>query len=548
MKFYVAALTVFFCVSMSFIFPQVTQATFYFDQLYCLDCHHSRVDKLHEDHNEEECNKCHDGNPQPGNVQAGNCIACHEHDDGKCFLVDDHPSGAQCSACHFECGTPPADHIDSCLACHVADNLHDYPGHSDCIQCHGHGGPVEPNNCIICHPLGDPGKCNLSNYHDPNMGAECFTCHTECEAGPTTTTTSLTYNHIANDCLTCHVVDTLHAGLGHGNCADCHNGAPQAGNVTPTNCVVCHPQVAPGSCNLVEGHDPGFGADCLSCHTECGTGSSSTTTILLWNHMQYNCLDCHIVDALHGGVGHANCAVCHNGPPQLDNVIPLNCVVCHPLTDPGECNLVRLDVHQGNTCFGCHDHFECRDTTTTTTAPTTTTTIATTTTTTTAPPTTTTTIVTTTTTVEPTTTTTEPTTTTTEPTTTTTEPTTTTTTGADSDDDGIPDDTDICPNTPNPGQEDTYPPGGNGIGDACECEGDFNCSGGVDADDVIPFLNDFGRSTFNNPCVNDNQCTGDFDCNGGVDAADLNTFLEDFGRNQFFNPCPSCETGNWCSY
>ena len=89
---------------------------------------------------------------------------------------------------------------------------------------------------------------------------------------------------------------------------------------------------------------------------------------------------------------------------------------------------------------------------------------------------------------------------------------------------------------------------GNGIGDACECEGDFNCSGGVDADDVIPLLNDFGRSTFNNPCVNDNQCTGDFDCNGGVDAADLNTFLEDFGRNQFFNPCPSCETGNWCSY
>ena len=78
------------------------------------------------------------------------------------------------------------------------------------------------------------------------------------------------------------------------------------------------------------------------------------------------------MDTLHGGTGHTNCAVCHNGPPQLDNVIPLNCVVCHPLTDPGECNLVRLDVHQGNTCLGCHDHFECRDTTTTTTAPTTT--------------------------------------------------------------------------------------------------------------------------------------------------------------------------------
>jgi hypothetical protein len=70
----------------------------------------------------------------------------------------------------------------------------------------------------------------------------------------------------------------------------------------------------------------------------------------------------------------------------------------------------------------------------------------------------------------------------------------------------------------------------------------------VDAADVIPFLNDFGRSSFNHPCVNDDQCTGDFDCNGGVDAADLSTFLEDFGRSQFFNPCPSCEVGNWCSY
>ena len=37
-------------------------------------------------------------------------------------------------------------------------------------------------------------------------------------------------------------------------------------------------------------------------------------------------------------------------------------------------------------------------------------------------------------------------------------------------------------------QEDTYPPQGNGIGDACECEGDFTCDGDVDADDVTAFL------------------------------------------------------------
>ncbi len=43
---------------------------------------------------------------------------------------------------------------------------------------------------------------------------------------------------------------------------------------------------------------------------------------------------------------------------------------------------------------------------------------------------------------------------------------------------------DICPAAFDPNQKDTYPPGGNGIGDACECEGDFDCNGNVDANDV----------------------------------------------------------------
>ena len=34
---------------------------------------------------------------------------------------------------------------------------------------------------------------------------------------------------------------------------------------------------------------------------------------------------------------------------------------------------------------------------------------------------------------------------------------------------------DNCLTTPNTSQEDTFPPGGNGVGDACECEGDLNC-------------------------------------------------------------------------
>ena len=141
----------------------------------------------------------------------------------------------------------------------------------------------------------------------------------------------------------------------------------------------------------------------------------------------------------------------------------------------------------------------------------------------------------------------------------------------DSDSDGVGDTCDNCPNIPDPGQEDidkdgvgdlcdncltllnphqydTYPPQGNGIGDACDCECDFNCDGNVDASDVTSFLTDFGRNEFNDPCTNESPCYGDVDCSGNCDATDVTAFLEDFGRNQFNNPCPACVAGDWCVY
>ena len=107
---------------------------------------------------------------------------------------------------------------------------------------------------------------------------------------------------------------------------------------------------------------------------------------------------------------------------------------------------------------------------------------------------------------------------------------------------------DNCPYDHNPLQEDTYPPQGNGIGDACDCECNFDCDGDVDADDVEEFLNHFGRFQFNNPCTNDDPCSGDCECDTDVDADDVEKFLEDFGRFQFNNPCPACVLGDWCVY
>jgi len=121
----------------------------------------------------------------------------------------------------------------------------------------------------------------------------------------------------------------------------------------------------------------------------------------------------------------------------------------------------------------------------------------------------------------------------------------------DYDGDGILNAVDNCPTVANPGQEDTYPPQGNGIGDACDCEGNFNCSEDqtVDGTDVVLFRADYGRNRVINPCTALHPCNGDFLCDGDVDGYDVVLFKSDFGRSSHNNPCPVCAgTGPWCNY
>ena len=97
-------------------------------------------------------------------------------------------------------------------------------------------------------------------------------------------------------------------------------------------------------------------------------------------------------------------------------------------------------------------------------------------------------------------------------------------------------------------QEDSYPPQGNGIGDACDCEGNFDCDDDQDGSDAVAFKVNFGRSVLSNPCESGNSCNGDFDCDGDCDGTDAAGFKFDFGRSSFNNPCPACVEGEWCIY
>jgi hypothetical protein len=120
--------------------------------------------------------------------------------------------------------------------------------------------------------------------------------------------------------------------------------------------------------------------------------------------------------------------------------------------------------------------------------------------------------------------------------------------GVDTDSDGLPDTADNCSYTINPNQEDTLPPPGNGRGDACDCEGDFNCDADVDGSDASTFKVDFGRSTVIHPCIAGDTCKGDFNCDGDVDGTDASLFKSDFGRSSMQSPCPACVQGDWCGY
>jgi len=125
---------------------------------------------------------------------------------------------------------------------------------------------------------------------------------------------------------------------------------------------------------------------------------------------------------------------------------------------------------------------------------------------------------------------------------------------------------------------DTIPTGGNGCGDICECEGDFDGDGDVKDEDISLFKDDMGRWAMVDPCsicitgssipypdtnacqtdadcgVSGecgpdplNPCYGDFDCDGDVKDEDISLFKSDMGRFPGYRPCPPC-SGVTCSY
>ena len=78
-----------------------------------------------------------------------------------------------------------------CLTCHSASSLMAVPGPmtSSCTNCHVTPGDsyVLSAKCIVCHPIGNPGQCNLVNLAS-HPTQTCLLCHKSCSTSSTTTT------------------------------------------------------------------------------------------------------------------------------------------------------------------------------------------------------------------------------------------------------------------------------------------------------------------------------------------------------------------------
>lgn len=92
-------------------------------------------------------------------------------------------------------------------------------------------------------------------------------------------------------------------------------------------------------------------------------------------------------------------------------------------------------------------------------------------------------------------------------------------------DDEIHPDEDNCPHIYNPDQEDTIPPEGNGIGNACECHADSNCDTRVDLIDLMTLKREFMA-----PDCYTITCHADFNYDYKVNVADLMILYDELQR------------------
>ncbi|WP_319592237.1 hypothetical protein [uncultured Draconibacterium sp.] len=371
----------------------------------CIDCHND----MHNNTVGLDCSRCHDSQswlvsniteihqtsrfPLLGAHNSVDCSACHT----SASLLEFQPLGVECIDCHRQdyYATTAPNHVEAgystdCMECHQIDAFswaaqginHDFfpltKGHANtsCTQCHT-SGAFEPvsTDCFSCHESDYAAATNPS-HQNSGFTTQCTDCHTT-EPGWSPAEFSIhddfyfpiysgEHRGEWNDCFDCHTQQNNYSLF---SCIDCHehnqnemddeHRGINGYSYNSLACFACHPL---GREEGAFNHDvTGFplkGAhiqnDCLSCHTEGFSGTSSS------------CNSCHISNYneaanpshLSAGISQ-ECETCHDeegwSPSLFDHTVTSG----FELTG-GHSDRQCVDCHLGTTtaadpaCISCH--------------------------------------------------------------------------------------------------------------------------------------------------------------------------------------------------
>lgn len=356
----------------------------------CVDCHTD----MHNTTVGPDCARCHDAQswlvtniteihqqsrfPLLGAHNTADCAACHTSPS----LLEFQPLGVECIDCHrqdYQATTNP-NHVQAglstnCFDCHRVDAFewtssgfnHDFfplnKGHAitDCAACHTTG-VFEPvsTDCYSCHQQDFVSATNPS-HQNQGFSTSCTECHT-------TEPNWKPAKFDIHDNFYFPIYSGEHRGEWE-SCTDCHK---QPENYSVFSCVDCHEHNKNEMDNEhreINGYSYNSMA-CFACHPlgkEEGAFNHNTTNFPLKGaHIQADCLSCHT--EIFSGTS-TDCRSCHTNnynqavnPNHLTAGISTECSGCHTEEDwkPSQFDhtvttgFALTNGHSGRQCADCH--------------------------------------------------------------------------------------------------------------------------------------------------------------------------------------------------
>ncbi|WP_298432523.1 cytochrome c3 family protein [uncultured Jannaschia sp.] len=344
----------------------------------CLDCH-TAVDRDITDRRgfhgrrpevlDQDCRVCHTDHEGRDADIVQLDTAAFDHTDTD-FALDGAHEILPCASCHVE-GAQFRDAPTMCVDCHIEDQPHEGRLGRDCATCHA------PADWTELRPF-DHAATDFALV-GAHQSIDCMSCHV-----------GEIYDGLPTDCIDCHRIQDVHAGVFGEDCATCHIVEAWTEvrfdhtRDTTFTLVGAHDESGCESCHATNAYETVLATDCYACHAEddahagqlgeaCDTCHNPdawsedvafdhdiTRFPLLGLHTLVPCESCHL-DATFRSADVA-CASCHSDDDVHEDSLPDQCETCHnpngwefwTFDHDTQTDFALTGAHLGLTCEACH--------------------------------------------------------------------------------------------------------------------------------------------------------------------------------------------------